>query len=352
MILNKDRGSRSVHADNLLKRITGAEASLVVNNNAAAVLLVLTALARRKRVLISRTQLVEIGGGFRIPDVMRQSGAILVEIGTTNRVHISDYEQALLDDHIALVLRAHHSNFKIIGFTSEPDLNELVALTHHNEVPLVDDLGSGALIDTSRFGLPHEPMVQESIKAGADIVCFSGDKLLGGPQAGIIVGKASLIEKIKHHPLARAVRADKLCLAALTGTLIHYAKDEVEREIPIWKMISTTPEQIKARAQRWSEVLGQGEIIEGLSTVGGGSLPEETLPTSLLALTTRHPQKCLKVLREASPPIIARIEGNMVVLDPRTVLPEQEGSLLVGLQNILHSFSKPNLINREINCEN
>ncbi|HEX9012727.1 MAG TPA: L-seryl-tRNA(Sec) selenium transferase, partial [Anaerolineaceae bacterium] len=272
------RGSRLAHTEDLLTHLTGAEAALVVNNNASALLLILSALARRKRVVISRTQLVEIGGGFRIPDVMSQSGAHLVEVGTTNRVHLADFETAL-QEPAALVLRAHPSNFRIVGFTSEPTMGELVKLAHQRSVLVVDDLGSGALLDTARFGLAHEPMPQESISLGVDLVCFSGDKLLGGPQAGIIIGREDLVSALRKHPLARAVRADKLCLAALSATLIHYLKDEAERAVPVWEMIALTPEQILARARRWVEVTGRGEVIEGQSTVGGGSLPGETLPT-------------------------------------------------------------------------
>ncbi|MDR3574855.1 MAG: L-seryl-tRNA(Sec) selenium transferase [Anaerolineaceae bacterium] len=328
------RGSRSVHVEMLLIRLTGAEAAMVVTNNAAAVLLSLAALARRRRVIISRTQLVEIGGGFRVPEVMSQSGAHLVEVGTTNQVHLKDYEEALIDP-AGLVLHVHKSNFKIIGFSDEPSLAELVEIARKFDVPVLDDLGSGALLDTSRFGLAHEPTVQESLTAGVDLVCFSGDKLLGGPQAGILVGKASLISKIKKHPLARAVRADKLCLAALSATLLHYLKDEVEREIPIWKMISKTPEQLQARAQHWVEILQQGKVISGQSTIGGGSMPEETLPTWLMALKVHQPNEFLKVLRSMKPPIIARIVNEQVILDPRTVLVEQEGAFLVGMQNAL-----------------
>lgn len=335
---NGRRGSRNLHAEALLTRLTGAESALVVNNNAAAVLLILTVLARRLKVLISRTQLVEIGGGFRVPEVMRQSGAQLVEIGTTNRVNLSDYEQALQLEKIALVLRAHHSNFKIIGFTEEPPFEEIIHLSHQYHIPVVDDLGSGALIDTKRFGLAHEPTVQESLQAGADLVCFSGDKLLGGPQAGIIVGKLELIQKIRKHPLTRAVRADKLCLAALCETLVHYLKEEAEREIPIWQMISQTPEQIKARAGCWVEVTGKGKVIPGYSTVGGGSLPGELLPTFLYSLGGSNPIKFLAGLRKVHPPIIARVENDQVVLDPRTVFPKQEGALMVGLQNVISGF--------------
>lgn len=325
------RGSRLVHTGELLTRLTGAEAALVVNNNAAAVLLALMALARRKRVIISRTQLIEIGGGFRVPDVMNQSGARLVEVGTTNRVHLSDYEQAL-EEPAAMVLRAHSSNFRIIGFTSEPGLEEIAVLAHRRGALLMDDLGSGALLDTARFGLGHEPMVQESLAAGVDVVCFSGDKLLGGPQAGILLGKAALIDQLKRHPLARAVRADKLCLAALSATLLHYLKDEALTEIPIWRMISRPPGQIEETARRWAALLCRGEVIPGESTVGGGSLPEETLPTFLLALDVPQPDRFLARLRRARLPIIGRVAEGRAIFDPRTVLPEQEESLLEGLQ--------------------
>lgn len=328
------RGSRLVHAEALLKRITGAEAALVVNNNAAAVLLVLTALARRRAAVIARSQLVEIGGGFRVPDVMKQSGARLVEVGTTNRVHMRDYEEAL-QEKPALLLRAHRSNFQIVGFTSEPDLQEISALAIQSGVPMVDDLGSGALLDTARYGLAHEPMVQESLKAGADLVCFSGDKLLGGPQAGIIVGKADLVAKLKKHPLARAIRADKLCLAALTATLLHYLKDEPETEIPVWRMIATTVDQIQERALRGIEVLGMGRLVTGESTIGGGSLPGETLPTYLLALGVNNPTRFLEKLRAQTPPIIARTQEGEVLIDLRTVLPEQEPGLFAGLSEAL-----------------
>jgi L-seryl-tRNA(Ser) seleniumtransferase len=329
-----ERGSRVVHTEPALTRLTGAEAALVVNNNAAAVLLALSALARRQRVIISRTQLVEIGGGFRIPEVMAQSGAKLVEIGTTNRVHLSDYVAAL-QEPAALVLRAHHSNFRIIGFTSEPSMEELVKLAHPAGVAVMDDLGSGTLLDTAQYGLAHEPTVQESLAAGVDLVCFSGDKLLGGPQAGILVGRKELIDRLRKHPLARAVRADKLCLAALHATLRHYLCDEAEREIPIWQMISRTPAILQARAQRWVEVLKQGRVIPGQSTIGGGSLPEETLPTFLLALDVPQPNRFLARLRSSTPPVVARVEAERVVFDPRTVLPEEEGALLVCLQNAL-----------------
>lgn len=329
------RGSRYVHAESLLKRLTGAEAGLVVNNNASALLLILSALAKRRRVLISRSQLVEIGGGFRIPEIMVQSGAKLVEIGATNKVHISDYEKAIEEQPIKMVMRVHRSNFQIVGFTAEPQLEEIVAVAHQANLPVVDDLGSGTFMDTTRYGLAHEPTVQESLAQGADIVCFSGDKLLGGPQAGIIVGKAKLIDKLRKHPMARAIRADKVALAGLSATLLHYVKDEAERKVPIWQMISTPPQLIQGRVKKWIKSLGEGMILEGESAIGGGSLPGEKIPTYLLALDVKQPDKFLNVLRAAQPAIIARVQDNLVVLDPRTVLPDQEGSLLVGLKNAL-----------------
>jgi L-seryl-tRNA(Ser) seleniumtransferase len=265
---------------------------------------------------------------------MKQSGAKLVEVGTTNRIHLADYEEALAGS-AGLVMHVHRSNFKIVGFTEEPELKEIANLAHLHGVLLVDDLGSGALLPTERYGLAHEPTVQESLAAGADLVCFSGDKLLGGPQAGIILGRSDLLAKIKKHPLARAVRADKTTLAALSATLLHYLRDEAEREIPVWRMIALTPKQIKASAGRWSAELRQGEVVAGLSTVGGGSLPGESLPTWLLALEVKTPDKVLEKLRRQQPPVIARTEDERILIDPRTVLPEQEGALLVNLSNVL-----------------
>jgi L-seryl-tRNA(Ser) seleniumtransferase len=326
------RGSRLVHAESLLKRLTQAEAALVVNNNAAGVLLALSALARRRRVVISRTQLVEIGGGFRIPDVMQQSGAHLHEVGTTNRVHPADYQAAIDESSPALIMHAHRSNFRLSGFTSEPELAELADIAHKAGLPLVDDLGSGALLDTARFGLGHEPTVFDSLTAGADLICFSGDKLLGGPQAGILIGKADLVAKLKKHPLARAIRADKLCLAALSATLLHYLKDEALKEIPIWRMITAPLSELEQRAQAWKISLGIGEVISSLSTVGGGSLPGETLPTSVLAIEVRSPNRLLEQLRLCQPPVIARLETDKVILDPRTILPEQDPELISAIR--------------------
>lgn len=333
------RGSRLLHAEAILQHLTGAEAALVVNNNASALMLALSALARRRLVVIARTQLVEIGGGFRVPEVMQQSGARLLEIGATNRVHLSDYEAAL-EAKPALFLRAHRSNFRLVGFTSEPELSEISSLAHQAGIPVLDDLGSGSLLDTARYGLGHEPTVQESLAQGADLVCFSGDKLLGGPQAGIIIGRADLVARIKKHPLARAVRADKLCLAALSATLLHYLKDEAECEVPIWRMISMPLDDIRQRAASWAQALGAGEVIPGESTVGGGSLPGESMPTFTLALTVGSPERFMKRLRRSQPPLIARLENDRILLDPRTVLPEQEAALLSVLRQALQAKTR------------
>ncbi len=325
-----ERGSRADHAESTLLTLTGAEAALVVNNNAAALLLALTALAKGKRVAISRGQLVEIGGGFRVPDVMKQSGAKLMEVGSTNRTHLADFSAAV-EAGAALILRAHPSNFKIVGFTSEPPLAELCGLG----VPVVDDLGSGALLDTAAYGLAHEPTVQESLAAGAALVTFSGDKLLGGPQAGLIVGRRDLVTKLKRHPLARALRADKLCLAALNATLLHYARDEAEREIPVWRMLALPLAELEARARAWAERLGAGAVVAGESTVGGGSLPGESVPTRLLALDVKKPNALAARLRAQTPPIVARVAESQLLLDPRTVAPEDEPALLRGLRRAL-----------------
>jgi L-seryl-tRNA(Ser) seleniumtransferase len=328
------RGKRDMHAEALVIRLTGAEAALVVNNNAAAILLALTSLARRKQVLIARSQLIEIGGGFRIPDVLKQSGAKLVEVGTTNRTHLRDFEDAI-EDRTALIMRAHHSNFKIVGFTTEPSLTELVELGKRRGIPVLDDLGSGALLDTAQFGLGHEPTVQESLQIGSSLVAFSGDKLLGGPQAGILVGEKVFIDKLRRQPLARAVRPDKLCLAALSATLLHYLKGNAISEVPVWQMIAATEDSVQARAVAWRNHLGQGEPIPGRSTVGGGSLPEETLPTTLLTLEVKHPNAFAGRLRGVDPPIIARVDDDRVVLDPRTVLIDQEEDLINGVKRVL-----------------
>jgi L-seryl-tRNA(Ser) seleniumtransferase len=333
------RGSRLLHAESQFKQLVGAEAALVVNNNAAAVLLALTVLTRGKKVIISRSQLVEIGGGFRIPDVLRHSGTELVEVGATNKVHLFDYENAFSSETVA-VMRAHTSNFAIVGFTSEPELASIVESAHQAGLWFFDDLGSGALLDTSPFGLKHEPMVQESLAAGADLVCFSGDKLLGGPQAGIILGKKELVDRLKEHPLARAIRADKIAIAALAATLDHYLKGEALQSVPVWQMISASGDEIRERADTWRKVIKQGEVIESKSMVGGGSLPGETLPTWCLSLDVEQPNKLLDLLREGSPPIIGRVENDRVLFDPRTVDPDFDLDLIAGIKDTWSKYEK------------
>ena len=342
------RGSRYLHAESLLCQLTGAEGALVVNNNAAAVLLILTALAQGREVIISRGQLVEIGGGFRIPEVMLQSGARLVEVGTTNRTYPRDYEAAL-GERTAAIMRAHRSNFSLTGFVHEPSLEELAALAHKHGLLMFDDLGSGALLDTSSFGLAHEPMMQESVSAGADLVCASGDKLLGGPQAGIILGRRELIERLKHFPLARALRVDKTTLATLQATLQAYLTGRAVEEIPVWRMIAVPLEELEARASHWASELGkhgiEAAVVEAQSAVGGGSLPGETLPTKALALRVPSAYALAARLRAGTPPVIARIQEGLVLLDPRTVLgalgdgPGQEEQLLRALREALAAES-------------
>jgi L-seryl-tRNA(Ser) seleniumtransferase len=336
-----ERGSRHVHVDPLLTRLTGAEAALVVNNNAAAVLLMLTALCRGRKVIISRGQLIEIGGGFRIPDVMAQSGAELVEVGTTNRTRVEDYARAV-DDEAAAILVAHHSNFKIFGFTEEPPLGGLASLAHDRDLFLLYDQGSGALRDTAAFGLAHEPTVAEGLRAGADLVAFSGDKLLGGPQAGILCGRAELISVLRRHPLARAVRADKLALSALGATLRHYLLDEVDREVPVWRMISRPAASLAAQAEAWAQVLREAgldaDVAPGESTVGGGSLPGATLPTHTVTLGCADVAGIAAALRVHEPAVIGRIAAGRLVLDPRTVLPGQEATLLAAVTACLRAL--------------
>jgi len=339
-----ERGQRHTHVRPLLRELTGAEDALVTNNNAAAVLLVLSALAPGREVIISRGQLVEIGGGFRVPDVMRQSGARLVEVGTTNRTRLGDYANAMSAE-TALLLSVHPSNFLITGFTESAPLSALAELAHSQGLLAVEDLGSGCLIDSAHFGLAHEPMPQESIAAGADVVCFSGDKLLGGPQAGIILGKREIIARIAKHPLMRTIRIDKLTLAGLEATLRHYQRNEAPERIPIWRMIALPQETLRQRAQQWMMQLRSrgviAELLEGQSTIGGGSLPSETLPSTLLAIheeaSTSYPslEALAKRLRSGDPPIVARILRDRLLLDPRTVLPEQDQMLLDGLRAAL-----------------
>jgi L-seryl-tRNA(Ser) seleniumtransferase len=340
------RGGRMSELSQLLSLLTGAEGGLVVNNNAAAVLLVLSTFCAGRAVLVSRSQAVEIGGGFRIPDVLRQSGARLVEVGTTNRTYVRDYAEAISDD-TAAILSVHWSNFRIIGFTVQPELGELAELAHARGLLLIEDLGSGALLDTAAYGLAHEPTVQEAIAAGADLVCFSGDKLLGGPQAGIIVGRRELIEQVERHPLARALRADKTALAGTAVTLRHYLRGEAIEKIPVWRMIATPLAALEARCQTWQAALRdlvETEIVATDATVGGGSLPGETLPSRALALGAEAiaevvpgltVEELARRLRTGQPPVVGRVEADRLLLDARTVLPEQDEALVEALRRSL-----------------
>jgi L-seryl-tRNA(Ser) seleniumtransferase len=347
-----ERGARHSHLERLLARLTGAEAAMVVNNNAAAVLLALSALARRKEVIVSRGQAVEIGGGFRIPDVMRQSGAKLVEVGTTNRTYLADYAGAI-GPRTAALLQVHSSNFRVIGFTEAVPLPDLCALGRRCGLPVINDLGSGSLLDTAQFGMAHEPTVQESVAAGAGLTCFSGDKLLGGPQAGLIAGEARLIAHLKRHPLARTVRVDKMTLAALQVTLLHYLQGDATTAIPLWAMIARPLTDIEQQAQSWAARLRAlpgvtAAVVTGQSTVGGGSLPGETMPTRLVSIRLagrvagKEPSVAILShnLRRGSPPIVARIERNALIIDPRTVLPGQADLVMQGLEQALLAASQ------------
>jgi L-seryl-tRNA(Ser) seleniumtransferase len=334
------RGHRHVHAERLLCDLTGAEAAIVVNNNAAAVLLVLAALAAGREAIVSRGELVEIGGGFRVPDVMAQSGVVLREVGTTNRTRVNDYAAAI-NDRTALLLRVHPSNFRIEGFTERPPLAELSAIAKRFGLPLVEDLGSGWLggsIETPP-GLRDEPSVAASIDTGADIVAFSGDKLLGGPQAGIVAGRRDLIERVRTHPLMRAVRADKQTYAALEATLALWTRPAARRHIPVYRMLAMTVDEIERRARAVAGALAavdglECRIVDGESTVGGGSAPGSTLPTRLIALRRSDwSAAALEAeLRGGDPPIIARIQDDAVVLDLRTVSAEHDARLVGAIR--------------------
>mgnify|MGYP005840529965 CR=1 FL=1 len=332
-----ERGSRHSHIERLLCGLTGAEAAMAVNNNAAAVLLALSALAYGKEAIVSRGELVEIGGSFRVPDVMRQSGATLQEVGTTNKTYISDYRAAITEE-TALLMKVHPSNFRIVGFTHEATLEELVALGREMSIPVMQDLGSGVLVDLSKFGLPHEPTVQESVSAGVDVVTFSGDKLLGGPQAGLIVGRKAYIEKMKKHPLARALRLDKMTIAALEATLREYL--DLEKAVssnPTLRMITESKSSVEKRAKRLARAItriaGGAAIVSvesEVARVGGGSLPLAEIPTSVVAIRPAA-MTCSTLeaeLRCGDPPVIVRVKEDAVLVDPRTVLAREEKELV------------------------
>jgi len=358
-----ERGDRHHHAAGALCRLTGAEDAVAVNNCAAAVLLSLAALSTARpssaraaegtpqapglpevpapglpEVIVSRGQLVEIGGGFRIPDVLRRSGAALVEVGTTNRTYLSDLEEAITPRTRAL-LSVHRSNFRLDGFVTEPSLVELVALARRRDLWVVDDLGSGTLLPTGPFGLAAEPTVGERVAAGADLVCFSGDKLLGGPQAGLMVGRAAALALVKRHPLLRALRLDKVALAGLSATLASYERGEALAELPVWRAIARPLDELEATARRWLARVAprapRAEVRPGRSAVGGGTLPGETLPTWLLALPGSDAAALLAALRRGATPVVARIGDGAVLLDPRTVLEGEEAALLATLEAAL-----------------
>ena len=329
-----ERASRHSHLASLLCRVTGAEDGLAVNNNAAAVFMTLMALCAGREVIVSRGQAVEIGGGFRIPDVLRQSGATLIEVGTTNRTYAADYERAITPD-TAAILRVHTSNFRVVGFTAEPRLDELADVAHRNNILLLDDLGSGALFDAAAFGLRREPTPQESLKAGADLVTFSGDKLLGGPQAGIIAGKRQEVAALKKHPLARALRLDKTTIAALATTLEHYVRGEEFEKVPVLRAIATPAEDIRRRATTLARAVG-GTVVPVTTMVGGGSLPGEGVPSFAVRIPSPDGAQALAAaLRTGNPAVVARIEDAVVLLDLRTVDPSLDRALLAAVKQAL-----------------
>ncbi|SHK12485.1 L-seryl-tRNA(Sec) selenium transferase [Desulforamulus aeronauticus] len=340
------RGSRYEPVEEIITRLTGAEAALVVNNNAAAVLLALGTMAKGKEVIVSRGQLVEIGGSFRIPEVMEQSGAMLVEVGATNKTHPHDYQKAISED-TALLLHVHTSNYRIVGFTRETTVNELVQIGQSHQIPVMSDLGSGFLVDLAPYGLPQEPSVQEVVAAGADVVTFSGDKLLGGPQAGIIVGKRYWIEKMKKNPLTRAVRINKFTVAALEATLREYLdKDNVLENIPTLRMLTEAPGALLKRAEELAAQLkakvaypAEVQVISGTSQVGGGSMPTAELPTYLVTCMVQHlsVEEMSAQLRLAEPAVVGRVQDNKYQVDLRTVQPEEVELLAEVIARVINS---------------
>ena len=338
------RVSRDRHVEGLLRELTGAESATVANNNAAATVLVLNTLARGKEVVVSRGQLVEIGGSFRMPDVMTTSGAVLREVGTTNKTHLRDYESAI-SESTGAILRVHHSNYRIVGFAEEPGIEELAALGRSRGVPVVDDLGSGALVDLATYGLASEPLVRTSVQAGADVVCFSGDKLIGGPQCGIIVGKSAWIQKIKKNPLARAFRCGKLSLAALEATLkLFLAPEKLTERHPIYRMLSLTPDDLGRRAKKLAASLRKSlsldvaiSVEDGESQVGSGAVPVETLPSKVLAVQAPgiSAEDLARKLRLLTPPIFARIHKDAVLFDFRTIQPTEDAVVERALCEVL-----------------
>ena len=337
------RGERHGHAAILLAEVTGAEDAVVVNNGAAAVLLALAAIAGKGEVIVARGELVEIGGGFRIPDVLVRSGAKLVEVGTTNRTYVRDYANAITPK-TAAILRVHASNFALRGFVAKAASPDLAKLAHERGVAFIHDLGSGTLLDTARFGLGREETVQEAVHDGADVVTFSGDKLLGGPQAGIAAGRALAIARLRAHPLMRALRPDKLTIAALVATVATYRDGTALETLPVWRMIAETQLRLGRRAKAIVALLAAGGIaavvVETTSTVGGGSLPEETQRSRGVALSAASAARAVGALRRADPPVIARIIDDRVVLDLRSVLPEHDARLVAAVIGALSPTSR------------
>jgi L-seryl-tRNA(Ser) seleniumtransferase len=341
------RISRDTHLAGLLRTLTGAEAATVANNNAAATMLILNTLAAGREVIVSRGQLVEIGGSFRLPDVMAASGAILREVGTTNKTHLRDYAAAI-NEHTAALMRVHQSNFRIVGFTEEPALGELVGLAHAYNLPVIDDLGSGALVDLRRYGVGEEPLVQESVQAGADVVCFSGDKLIGGPQAGIIVGNAEIVGRIKENQLARALRVDKMTVAALEATLrLFLHPDRLTETHPTYRMLAAPVAELERRAAAVAQALGDAAghaefaVVESTGMVGSGTSPTEQIPSRALSVRPRalSTQELARRLRAGDPPIYPRVQHDAVLLDFRTVFPEEESALARRVRESLEALS-------------
>lgn len=338
------RGHRDVHLNDLLCELTGAEAATVVNNNAAATMIILNTLAKGKEVIVSRGQLVEIGGSFRMPEVMEASGAILREVGTTNKTHLRDYAAAI-NENTGAIMRVHQSNYRIVGFAEEPPIEELVELGKKHGLPVIDDLGSGALIDLKQFGLETEPMVQDSIKAGVDVACFSGDKLIGGPQAGVVVGKAQVIERIRKNPLARAFRIGKMTIAGMEATLrLFLNREKLCQEHPTYQMLSLDLEGLEERAQRIAGSLRDSianetdiGVVDGVSQVGSGSVPTETVPTKLLCVrpTSLSAAELARKLRSNDPPIFARVHKESVLFDFRTIQPDEDALIEDALKKSL-----------------
>jgi len=335
------RGSRHVHFTKLLCELTGAEDATVVNNNAAATMLMLNTLAAGKEVIVSRGQLVEIGGSFRMPDVMAASGAIMREVGTTNKTHLRDYENAI-NENTGAILRVHMSNYRIVGFFEEPGVAELTELAHKHNLAMLDDLGSGALVELSNYGVESEPMVRDSIKAGVDAACFSGDKLIGGPQCGIVVGKKPAIEAMKKNPLARALRIGKLEVAALEATLrLFLEPGRIDQTHPTYRMLSMKPDEIgrraRAIAKKLEGIAAEVAVIDGTSQVGSGSVPAEMLPTKLVSVRPKKlSAECVaRKLRSHEPPVFARIHQEAVLFDPRTIQPGEETIVVDALREIV-----------------